>query len=64
MSRVATTAAIWFFGMFGVAIVTALIADRLLALRLDRIHDGPLGLVGQLCILVCLLLMARRRGQR
>ena len=57
------TAAIWFFGVLGVGLVTVLLADRVFQLGLDRMHGGPLVFAGQLCIVVCLWLMRRRRMQ-
>ena len=58
------TAAIWFFGVLGVGLVTLLLADRVFQLGLDRMHVGPLAFAGQLCIVISLWLRSRRRAQR
>ena len=58
------TAAIWFFGVAGVGLVTLTIADTLHPLGLSQAYHGPLGFLGQLCIVVSLWMMKRRRAQR
>ena len=57
------TAAIWIFGVTGAALVTMVLADWVLPLGLPRSGIGPLAFAGQLCIVVSLWLMKRRRAR-
>lgn len=59
----ARTSAIWLFGATGVALVSVVLADGVVPLGLPRSGIGPLAFAGQLCILVCLWLMKRRRAR-